>query len=405
MRTPAKRQKVEAEPAVVAEYEIRDGYRYVKPYVFKFMAHAKQRWFNRTLMDVFTTEFGAFSPDYYVMAIESGRITLNGARTTPETVLKNGDLICHMTHRHEPPVVGDDIPVVYETPDLVVVSKPSTVPTHPCGAYRHNSLHFIVLASRPDLTALHIVHRLDRLTSGVVVLAKTTAKARELSKCIADRTASKAYLARVRGEYPETLTPEWLASASATAAATTPLAVLSMESPTQLRIQCPLACKSHKDGVWGCAVPGEDAKEAETVVEFRCAMDDGTSVVYVKPVTGRTHQIRLHLQLLGLPIANDPCYGGQLHFGRHDLLATEDNSVIKDKDDDTAYFTPRLDGESDDAFMQRTCTRCQTVQVNRNHLHCSCIWLHALEYKLAGDTFAVPPPAWATPKSSSSSAL
>ncbi|OQR82383.1 RNA pseudouridylate synthase [Achlya hypogyna] len=385
---PSKRRKVEAEAEPTPEYDVRDGYRYVKPYVYKFKTHAKQRWFDRTLMDIFTSEFGAFSPDYYTMAIQSGRITLNGALTTPEARIKNGDLICHMTHRHEPPVIGEDISVVHETDDLVVVSKPSSVPTHPCGAYRFNSLHYIVLAARPDLKHLHIVHRLDRLTSGVVILAKTPAKARELSQCIADRTASKAYLARVRGAFPADLTPEWLAATQATAATRSSLAKLSLDSPTQLRIQCPLICRSHKDSVWGWADAGEDGKEAETVVELRHA-GTATSVLFVKPVTGRTHQIRLHLQLIGLPIANDPCYGGVLHYGRK---APTSPPVARAPE--TASLDPRRDGESDDSFLQRTCDRCQNPRDTTDH-HCACIWLHALEYKLAGDIFHVPPPTWA----------
>lgn len=72
----------------------------------------------------------------------------------------------------------------------MVVSKPPSIPTHPCGAYRQNSLHSIVQAMRPELPQLHIVHRLDRLTSGIVLLAKTPAKAKALSLCIGMRTTS-----------------------------------------------------------------------------------------------------------------------------------------------------------------------------------------------------------------------
>lgn len=79
---------------------------------------------------------------------------------------------------------SDEIPVVHEDDELVsrlddagdrpngavtmqlVVSKPCSIPTHPCGAYRHNSLHSILLHLFPELKSLHVVHRLDRLTSG-----------------------------------------------------------------------------------------------------------------------------------------------------------------------------------------------------------------------------------------------
>jgi tRNA pseudouridine32 synthase len=66
----------------------------------------------------------------------------------------------------------------------LVVSKPPSMPTHACGSYRHNSLHSVLRHMRPDIEQLNIVHRLDRLTSGIVILAKTAAKAKELALCI-----------------------------------------------------------------------------------------------------------------------------------------------------------------------------------------------------------------------------
>lgn len=100
-----------------------------------------------------------------------------------------------------------------------------------------------------------------------------------------------------------------------------------------VRVQHPIACVSHKDGVYRCAFDDhpnpttattttttevvdavDDAKVATTLVR-KLSFNGKTSLVEVKPVHGRTHQIRLHLQWLGHPIANDPCYGGQLHYG------------------------------------------------------------------------------------------
>ncbi|ETV83062.1 hypothetical protein, variant [Aphanomyces astaci] len=395
----AKRRKVasHANEVLATEYEVRDGYRYVKPYVFAFETHAKQRWFGRTLLEIFTTEFGSFSPEYYALAIDTGRITLNGKLTPPTTVVKNGDLLCHKTHRHEPPVSGDTIEIAHETPDLLVVSKPAGVPTHPCGAYRFNSLHFILLHMRPDIPKLHVVHRLDRLTSGVVILAKTPSKARALSASIADRTASKTYLARVRGSFPQNLSAEWLSKLHLP----TPRARVTIDGKW-LRVQCPLVCKSHKDGVWTWALDGaSDVKEAETLVQFHSNPppssrphdgeighddDDDTTVVLVKPVTGRTHQIRLHLQLLGLPIANDPCYGGTLHFGssfveNEDVLDGSPSS--KDAvETSLASTVPQLPHESEADFLTRTCQWCARRPENENHKHCARIWLHAWRYEV-----------------------
>ncbi|KAG9403128.1 hypothetical protein AC1031_006674 [Aphanomyces cochlioides] len=378
------------------------GYRYVKPYVFKFQTYAKERWFGRTVINIFTTEFGSFSPEYYALAIETGRVTLNGARTTATTVVKNGDLLCHKTHRHEPPVSGETIEVAHETPDLLVVSKPAGIPTHPCGAYRFNSLHYILLHMRPDIPHLHIVHRLDRLTSGVVILAKNSNTARKLSACIADRTASKAYLARVRGTFPDTLTESWLHQIQSQLSTPRATVTIQPDDATMLNIKCPLVCRSHKDGVWACADKNDqDVKEAETLVQFHKRHDeDDTTVVLVKPVTGRTHQIRLHLQLLGLPIANDPCYGGVLHFGSSLASLSDSPSVSgakteeEDKENDESHGLPQQEGESDDAFLERTCEWCASGRRSDNKNHCACIWLHAWQYELLGETYRVASPSW-----------
>ena len=85
-------------------------------------------------------------------------------------VVRGGDAVAHYAHRHEPPVRGTapgELEVVAETRDLFVVSKPATVPVHPCGSYRKNSLFHVLAAARRDAAPLHVVHRLDRLTSGL----------------------------------------------------------------------------------------------------------------------------------------------------------------------------------------------------------------------------------------------
>ena len=119
--------------------------RHVRPYVYSFKTHAKGRWYGRPLLDVFSDEFGTHPRSYYEMAITQGRITINGAMVAPGYLVRGGDRISHTTHRHEPPVRGtEDVEVVADTRDLLVVNKPSTVPMHPCGAYRYNSLFHIL---------------------------------------------------------------------------------------------------------------------------------------------------------------------------------------------------------------------------------------------------------------------
>jgi tRNA pseudouridine synthase 9 len=176
---------------------------------------------------------------------------------------------------------------------------------------------------------------------------------------------------------------------------------------TTVRINCPLRCLSARDGVWQCH---EDGKPSETLVTLLHCPDSETSVVQCKPVTGRTHQIRLHLQLVGFPIANDPCYGGKLHFGenaerleeieaakRANSGAGDSVALIDSKQQNESarvtlasnksvdLSTPRQPSESEDEFMRRTCAWCRVGEAeafNETQLHCARIWLHALEYKV-----------------------
>lgn len=128
---------------------------------------------------------------------------MNNKRVQPNYLLKNGDFISHITHRHEPFVYSDAIAVVYEDPEYIVVNKPASIPCHPCGGFRYNSLQYI-LAKENNIPNTFIVHRLDRQTSGIVLLAKNSKKASELTKTIELGVVSKFYVAKTKGKFPDT---------------------------------------------------------------------------------------------------------------------------------------------------------------------------------------------------------
>ena len=151
-------------------------------------------------MDVFSTEFGAYSADYYRDAIVTGRIVVNNKKVSTDYLLKNGDVICHTVHRHEPPVPYFPICVVGETDELIAVNKPSSIPVHTCGAYRYNSLEMI-LKVECGFQNLCLIHRLDRVTSGIVLLAKRKEAAARLSESLRQGGVHKVYLAEVEGQW------------------------------------------------------------------------------------------------------------------------------------------------------------------------------------------------------------
>lgn len=179
--------------------------------------------------------------------------------------------------------------------------------------------------------------------------------------------------------------------------------------------------------------------------------DDDTSLVECRPHTGRTHQLRLHLQLLGNPIANDPCYGGRIHlpdliigvpgtlfYGQHQrreeaakiakrLLEIKEKSggrlvsnmphlaglvsntrpseiEATTTDDNNSLLTiqessPRLEGESEESYLIRNCRYCKQGDLGVSAeevslVHCDSIWLHAKRYQGSNWMFETPAPDW-----------
>ena len=382
-----KRRRVDAEPAAHYFVDAESGMLRVRPYRHTFATHVKKRWIGRELQEVFCTEFGAFDTQYYQRAIARGTIRVDDVSVGTTHKLSNGEHIEHHIYRYEPPVANTPICVSVVSADLLVVNKPTTMPVHPCGAHHHCSLTHVLSTLLPERyghaspNTLRIVHRLDRLTSGLVLLARSTERARDLTRLFAERRVRKRYLALVRGLMPTRLQEQpgdagvlqrvqpdgeplrgarrhlpclrasgsvsgdddgdsigtaglgwrWehepdtaaiVASAHQTggSSAITP-GVQRQQSEEHSAQSCsdndsamdclcishPLRWLSQKDALRECHPAGQSA----TTI-FRSLWYDpsrNVSLVECWPHTGRTHQIRLHLQLIGCPIVNDPLYG------------------------------------------------------------------------------------------------
>lgn len=266
------------------EYIIDGKFRRTKPYYFTYTTYCKLRWRGKTLAEVFSTEFRLYSESYYMNALNSGSVTLNGEKAGKDTVLKNGDYIRHRIHRHEPPVSSKDIKIVYQDDKIVVIDKPSGIPVHPTGRYRHNTVTFIL--KKEHNLAVHPCNRLDRLTSGLMFLGKNPKAAEAMASQIKNRLVSKQYLAKVVGEFP--------------------LGEIVVDKPIY----------TYDPRVSMNVVDEKNGKEAKTIFK-RLSYDGEHSVVLCKPFTGRTHQIRVHLQYIGHPIINDPIYSSPSIWGKN----------------------------------------------------------------------------------------
>ncbi|WVQ80560.1 hypothetical protein IAT38_002665 [Cryptococcus sp. DSM 104549] len=261
--------------------------RYLKPYWWPYKTFVKERWIGRQILEVITTEFRDRSMEYYRHALDCGVTRVNGVIARPDLVLRNGDRVDNVVHRHEPPVTNDPILVLHidRKREFVVISKPGSLPVHPAGRYfRHSVLEMM----QTDYgIKCFSVNRLDRLTSGLMILALSGKAASGLGKEFLGGKIKKEYVARVRGKFPE----------------------------EEITVDQPLLTVDRQMGLVIVTPEGKDAVTIFKRVSYDEARDQ--SVVHCRPQTGRTHQIRVHLQYLGHPIANDPLYSEPAVWGTH----------------------------------------------------------------------------------------
>ncbi|KAH9815247.1 pseudouridine synthase [Melampsora americana] len=285
--SPAHIHTSAAKYEVKPEWYFEKGLRKVKPYLFKYSTYAKERWRGRSVIDVFSSDFRDRSPEYYAQAVASGVIKINGKIITQDVIIRNGDLITNTLHRHEPPVIGDPVRILHrdDVKGLLVVEKPGSMPIHPTGRYNYNTL-LSILKFDYDLPLVHTSNRLDRLTSGVMICALTTEASRGLSAYFGQEGAvKKEYIARCQGRFPD----------------------------EEIVCEEPLLTIDRQVGLNVVHPEGKHAKTFFKKMSYDPKTD--SSVVHCRPITGRSHQIRVHLQFLGHPILNDVIYCSNVAWG------------------------------------------------------------------------------------------
>ncbi|NOU36061.1 MAG: RluA family pseudouridine synthase [Kiritimatiellaceae bacterium] len=237
--------------------------------------------------DFLTERFSYHDRAGWCERIKAGVVTVNDQPCVPETPLRTGDRLSYEPDDRPEPPVDFNIGIISDDEDLLLVNKSGNLPCHPGGRYFNHTL-WAWLKNEQGLTDFTFVNRIDRETSGLVVIAKNFAASENCRKQFSGRKVVKRYQALVEStDFPAELeTAGWL--------------VADTES----------AIRKKRKFIPGEAARPEtlDAEWAET--KFRLIKQCGDiALIEAEPHTGRLHQIRATLLALGAPIVGDKLYG------------------------------------------------------------------------------------------------
>lgn len=262
-------------------------------YTFKVKDGEAPARIDQYLVGVFPTPI---SRSHLKRLIDNGNILVNGSRVKAHHNVKPGETIEVRLEELIPAgVEAEDIAldIIYEDDDMIVVNKPAGIAVHPSPGTHSGTLVNALLYHCKNLSTVNearpgIVHRLDKDTSGVMVIAKNNASHIELAKQFKERSAKKNYIALVKG-------------------------VIELDEGI---VDLPIGRHpSHRQKM---AVRYDSEKNAVTEYKVLKRFDDFTAVL-LNLKTGRTHQIRVHMAHLGHPVLGDGKYGAKGRFPRQAL--------------------------------------------------------------------------------------
>ncbi len=247
------------------------------PYVNFRPIKVPGKFAGQTLLQFVTQIFPHVPVSYWEAEFKAGRFFDSKHNpVTENTVAKSGQRYLHASPLKSEPDVNADLTILYEDQAVLVIDKPAPLPVHPSGRYNRNTLQYFLdelyAPNRP-----RPAHRLDANTAGVMVVARSKHFAGILQPQFTRGEVEKVYRARVQGQ------------------------------PIEESFVCNLAISEDTLEV-GSRGATEGGRAAETQFKVLQRNSDGTTLLEVRPLTGRTNQIRVHLWQLGFPICGEQLY-------------------------------------------------------------------------------------------------
>ena len=233
---------------------------------------------------------------YVAKLIDEGNCLVNGKIAKASLKVKEGDVIeVNIPEDKKLDVASEDIPlkIIYEDEDILIIDKPQGMVVHPANGHYEHTLVNAIMHHCHDLSSINgvirpgVVHRIDKDTSGLICVAKNDTAHNFLAEQLKDHTMSRTYVALVRGVIKE----------------------------NHGTINMPIG-RDPRDRQ-KMAVVRENSKPAITHFDVLKRFSNNT-LVECHLITGRTHQIRVHLSYIGYPVEGDPLYGGRSYKKLYD---------------------------------------------------------------------------------------
>ena len=289
----------------------------------------KAKWYGQSVLKVIQNEFTELAkPDVLNDVVSHGLLRLNGKSISfnelPSLSLKGSDTLGRIIHWHEAPVLVPMtidverciVPSVVlkeygadseDTGTIFICNKPSSVPTHPAGPYLFNTLTMMVEGQEGlPPQSLYPLHRTDRVTSGLTLCSTSVAVSRAFQRCLTNGNVDKMYLAKVDGNFALTgkdvqqLKNNWKYDIG--------FCEWSDDGKFVI-VDAPIYTSDPAAGIRSINKLGKPSKSYFQHLYYD--KESHTTVILCCPITGRNHQLRVHLQAIGFPIINDIQYGGR----------------------------------------------------------------------------------------------